>query len=225
VAAAWCLPLAAALGKASVLLALLRQPPLGCGGVGEQALSFALSGRQLVALTALLHAGMQPTAAHISQAAFTCQPQALRAMLAVARPLEPPPRFGIVDLRSAAFSSRLSCFLHQSLLLAAEVRLGAMPCRRQRVSHAVAFIAPSPALQFPGTREVLTPVLPLYASIRTCHSCILQPGQPGTPVERLQVVEALVAAGYRLSAYVSVLVRLPGGAERRYERFDPATDL
>lgn len=38
----------------------------------------------------------------------------------------------------------------------------------------------------------------------------------------LQVVEALVGAGYRLRPYHDVTVRLLSGAEQRFQRFDPA---
>jgi len=230
--AARCLPTAAALGKASVVLALLQQSLRSLGTMPEQAISAALAGRQQAALTALLRAGALPSAAHISQAVCSCQPQALRAMLAVAHPQEPPPRFGTIDLRSADFASQLPGILHQALLSPAEVRrMPGQGAATQGGTFRLHFMHSTKACslgQLPsGTLTVLQGFI-------TCLCCQVVPyfypyfnfqaSQPGTPVKRLQVVEALVAAGYRLSAYHSVLVRLPGGAERRYDRFDPATD-
>lgn len=52
----------------------------------------------------------------------------------------------------------------------------------------------------------------------------MQGGEEGTPVSRLQVLEALLSAGYSLQPYRDVTVREGTGWARRYEQFNPLTD-
>ncbi|PRW33771.1 hypothetical protein C2E21_7246 [Chlorella sorokiniana] len=149
------------------LLGLLGRP-LPCPTSTQQmALTHALNVRQHRSVAALLAAGVQPTAAHISTAICSCEPGVLRALLAAAHPPEPQLPAGTIDVRSPQFVPQLPSFVHQALLLAA------------------------------------------------------QGSQLGTPVSRLQVVEALVAAGYRLHTYHDVTVRITNGWEARYKTFDP----
>lgn len=51
----------------------------------------------------------------------------------------------------------------------------------------------------------------------------MQGSQEGTPASRLQVLEALLAAGYGLPKYQNVCVHSSMGL-RHYEQFNPQTD-
>lgn len=122
--AARFLPSAASQQDPAFLLRLLRRlgRTMPCSAsTQELALLQAIRGRQPLAVTALLAAGAQPTAATITQAICSCQPSVLRAMLAVARPPEPPLQAGLIDLCSSDCAARLPSFVHQALLLAAKV--------------------------------------------------------------------------------------------------------
>lgn len=114
---------AAARSRADILLSLLRSGLHFSGEVQHRALASALGAKQPAVVAALLRAGVQPTASHITQAICSCQPDALSAMLAVVRPAEPPAPDRL-DLRSIALLPRLPSFVHKAsfLYLAADVR-------------------------------------------------------------------------------------------------------
>ncbi|KAI7835697.1 hypothetical protein COHA_010436 [Chlorella ohadii] len=168
--AASYLPSAASQQDPAFLLRLLRHAgcPLPCpASVQVQALELAISAKQPLSVAALLAAGVQPTAANVTQAICTGQPGVLRALLAVARPPEPPGR-ATIDLRSPDCARRLPSFVHQALHLAAKGSL------------------------------------------------------LGTRVSRLQVLEALLAAGYSLPKYPKILVHSATGLHY-YKLFNPLT--